>query len=157
VRKKEKEMSAASTKAIAEGQIRTLIDNWAKAMRAKDADGVVSQYGADNVKFILAPPLQYTRDNPFGKKALEQWFSSFQGPIGYEIRDLNITIGDDVAFCHSLNRMRATTTGEEKVDLWFRESLGFRKIDGKWTITHEHSSVPFYMDGSYKAAVDLKP
>jgi PhnB protein len=157
VRKKEKEMSAASTKAIAEGQIRTLIDNWANAMRAKDADGVVSQYAADNVKFILAPPLQYTRDNPFGKKALEQWFSSFQGPIGYEIRDLNITIGDDVAFCHSLNRMRATTTGEEKVDLWFRESLGFRKIDGKWTITHEHSSVPFYMDGSYKAAVDLKP
>jgi PhnB protein len=150
-------MSAASTKAIAEGQIRTLIDNWANAMRAKDADGVVSQYGADNVKFILAPPLQYTCDNPFGKKALEQWFSSFQGPIGYEIRDLNITIGDDVAFCHSLNRMRATTTGEEKVDLWFRESLGFRKIDGKWTITHEHSSVPFYMDGSYKAAVDLKP
>jgi ketosteroid isomerase-like protein len=113
-------------------------------------------YAADNVKFIIAPPLQYTRDNPFGKKALEQWFSSFQGPIGYEIRDLNITIGDDVAFCHSLNRMRATTTGEEKVDLWFRESLGFRKIDGKWAITHEHSSVPFYMDGSYKA-VDLKP
>jgi ketosteroid isomerase-like protein len=35
--------------------------------------------------------------------------------------------------------------------------LGFRKIDGKWAIAHEHSSVPFYMDGSYKAAVDLKP
>jgi hypothetical protein len=24
-------------------------------------------------------------------------------------------------------------------------------------ITHEHVSVPFYMDGSYWAAVDLKP
>jgi ketosteroid isomerase-like protein len=42
-------------------------------------------------------------------------------------------------------------------DLWFRATLGFRKIDGKWTITHEHSSVPFYMDGSFKAAIDLKP
>jgi hypothetical protein len=50
-----------------------------------------------------------------------------------------------------------TTTEGMKVDLWFRETLGFRKIDGKWTITHEHSSVPFYMDGSFKAAVDLKP
>jgi hypothetical protein len=38
----------------------------------QDLDGVVSQYTADNVKFILAPPLQYTRDNPFGKKGLEQ-------------------------------------------------------------------------------------
>jgi ketosteroid isomerase-like protein len=42
-------------------------------------------------------------------------------------------------------------------DLWFRETLGFRKIDGKCAITHEHKSVPFYMDGSFKAAIDLKP
>ena len=150
-------MTTADTKAIEEAQIRTVIDNWANAMRARDAGGVVSQYATDYIKFILAPPLQYTRDNPFDKKRLEEWFSSFQGPIGYEIRDLSITTGDDVAFCHSLNRMMARTTDGVKVDLWFRETLGFRKIHDKWTITHEHSSVPFYMDGSYKAAVDLKP
>jgi ketosteroid isomerase-like protein len=51
-------------------------------------------------------------------------------------------------FARCLNRMMATTIGGEKVDLWFRETLGFRKIDGRWTITHEHSSVAFYMDGS---------
>jgi hypothetical protein len=51
----------------------------------------------------------------------------------------------------------ATTAQGEKVDLWFRATLGFRKIDGRWKITNEHSSVPFYMDGSFKAAVDLKP
>jgi uncharacterized protein (TIGR02246 family) len=150
-------MTTASAKANEEARIRMVIDKWANAMHAKDADGVVSQYAADGVKFILAPPLQYTRDNPFDKKSLEEWFSSFQGPIDYEIRELKITTGDDVAFCHSLNRMKATTTTGSKVDLWFRETLGFRKIDGRWTIAHEHSSVPFYMDGSYKAAVDLKP
>jgi uncharacterized protein (TIGR02246 family) len=92
----------ANTKTIEEAKIRAVIDNWANALRAKDADGVASQYAPDSVKFTLPPPLQYTRDNPFGKKGLEQWFSSFQGPIGYEIRELNITMGDDVAFCHSL-------------------------------------------------------
>ena len=140
-----------------EGAIRAVIETWASAMRAKDADAVVSQYAADNVKFILAPPLQYTKDHPFDKNGLEKWFSTFQGPIDYENRDLHITAGNDVAFCHSLNRMMATTTKGEKVDLWFRDTLGFRKIDGQWKITHEHSSVPFYMDGSFKAAVDLKP
>jgi hypothetical protein len=30
-------------------------------------------------------------------------------------------------------------------------------MGGKWAIVHEHVSVPFYMDGSYKAAIDLKP
>lgn len=150
-------MTTANTNANEETKIRALIDNWASAMRAKNADGVVSHYAPDTVKFILAPPLQYTRDNPYDKKELEKWFSSFQGPIDYENRDLNITAGSDVAFCHSLNRMMATTTNGAKVDLWFRQTLGFRNIDGRWKITHEHGSVPFYMDGSYKAAVDLKP
>jgi uncharacterized protein (TIGR02246 family) len=150
-------MTTANTNANEETKIRALIDSWASAMRAKNADGLVSHYAPDNVKFILASPLQYTRDNPFDKKDLEEWFSSFQGPIDYENRDLNITAGDDVAFCHSLNRMMATTTNGSKLDLWFRQTLGFRKIEGRWRITHEHSSVPFYMDGSYKASVDLKP
>lgn len=150
-------MSTANTKTVEEGQIRAVIEDWANALRAKDADSVVSQYTTDSVKFILAPPLQYTRDNPFDKKGLEEWFSSFQGPIHYENRDLNITADDRVAFCHSLGRMIATTTKGPKIDIWFRHTLCFRKIDGRWKITHEHSSVPFYMDGSHKAAVDLKP
>ena len=42
-------------------------------------------------------------------------------------------------------------------DMWNRATIGFRRIDGRWLITHLHSSVPFYMDGSFRAAVDLKP
>ena len=93
----------------------------------KDADRVVSRYTTDSVKFVLAPPLQYTRGHPFGKKALAVWFSSFRGPIECENHDFNITAGNDVAFCHSLNRMIATTTKGSKVDLWFRQTLCFAK------------------------------
>jgi hypothetical protein len=32
----------------------------------------------------------------------------------------------------------------------FRATLGFRKIDDNWTITQQHSSVPFYMEGASK-------
>lgn len=41
--------------------------------------------------------------------------------------------------------------------MWLRETLGFRKLAGEWKITHQHESVPFYMDGSFRAATDLKP
>ena len=34
--------------------------------------------------------------------------------IDYEIRDLSITAGDDVAFSHSLNRMRGTMKNDQK-------------------------------------------
>jgi hypothetical protein len=47
------------------------------------------------------------------------------------------------------------TSGE--TDVWVRVTACRRKINGKGLITHEHVSVPFYMDGSYRAAVDLKP
>jgi SnoaL-like domain len=45
----------------------------------------------------------------------------------------------------------------EKVDVWTRSTAVFRKEGGAWKVMHVHSSVPFYMDGSLKAAVDLKP
>jgi ketosteroid isomerase-like protein len=32
-----------------------------------------------------------------------------------------------------------------------------RDEHGAWKIAHEHTSVPFYMDGSFRAAIDLKP
>ena len=31
-----------------------------------------------------------------------------------------------------------------------RATVGYRKIDGKWRVAHEHASVPFYMDGGDK-------
>ena len=62
-----------------------------------------------------------------------------------------------MTFCHSLNRISGQRTNSEDTDIWVRETIGLRKIDGRWLITHEHESVPFYMDGSNRAAVDLKP
>jgi hypothetical protein len=47
---------SANTKATEEAQIRTVIDNWANPLRTKNANGVVSRYAPDSIKFILAPP-----------------------------------------------------------------------------------------------------
>jgi ketosteroid isomerase-like protein len=45
----------------------------------------------------------------------------------------------------------------EEVELWFRVTACFRRDEGQWRITHMHNSVPFAMDGSAKALIDLKP
>ena len=63
-----------------------------------------------------------------------------------------------MAFCTSLNCLTATPVGQtESFSLWFRVTLGLRKIDGSWLVVHEHESVPFEMDGSFLAAVNLQP
>ncbi|MGH6693391.1 MAG: YybH family protein, partial [Gammaproteobacteria bacterium] len=141
------------SKANDEAQIRALIDDWAKALRAKDVEGVLAHVAADIVTFDLAPPLTSTGADA---KGLQAWFSTWRGPLGYDIRDLSITAGDDVAFCRSLNRISGARTDGEQTDVWVRATVCYHKTDGQWMVTHEHVSVPFYMDGSNKAAVDLK-
>ena len=41
--------------------------------------------------------------------------------------------------------------------MWFRITFGPRKTQGQWQITHIHESVPFNMDQTFKAAIDLQP
>jgi PhnB protein len=145
---------ATTDRTTTETQIRAVIDDWADALRRKDPAGVIRHCAPDFIQFSLAPPLVSTATNAQG---LEAWFATWRGPLGYEVRELNISAGEDIAFSYSLNHMSGTKTDGHQADLWFRQTLGFRKVGGTWKIVHEHESVPFYMDGSFKAAVDLKP
>ena len=149
-------METKKNQADDEAKIRQLIDNWAKALRAKDVNRLMSHYAPGILVFDLAPPLQYVGTDAY-RKNWEAWFPSFQGPVGYEVRDLSIATGNDVAFSHSLNRISGTRTNGEETDVWVRATVGFCKSDGNWMITHEHISVPFYMEPPFKASLDLKP
>ncbi len=140
---------------IAEGQIRALIDERVKAVRAKNVDEALAGIAPDVLLFDVVNPLQ-AHGLEWSRQRTEAWFSSFQGPIGYEIRDLSITTGGDVAFSHSLNRYSGTQTEGVQIDMWVRATTCYRKVDGAWMITHEHQSVPF--DGeSGQASLDLTP
>jgi uncharacterized protein (TIGR02246 family) len=135
--------------------IRALIDDQGKAIRRRDVGGSVAGYAPDVLLFDVVNPL-LSRGSAALRKRLAEWFSSFQGPIGYELRDLSITMGDDVAFAHSLKRVSATTTDGRKLDMWWRATVCYRCMDGKWLVTHEHASVPFDV-ASGQASLDLKP
>jgi PhnB protein len=137
----------------AEADVQEVIDEWANAVRGKDASGVSSLQTDDFVQFALAPPLQA---EALDRKGLEEWFSSWQGRIDYELRDRRITAADHVAFSHSLNRMRATTADGEHTELGFPQTMCLRKVGDEWRIAYEHDSVPFSMDDG-RAAIELEP
>jgi uncharacterized protein (TIGR02246 family) len=140
----------------ADAEIRALIADWALAIRAKDVNAAMRHYAADVVAFDLAPPLQYAGADAL-RTSLAAWLPTFRGPVGYDIRELDVTVGEDVAFCRSLNRISGMPTTGDATDVWVRATIGLRRIDGTWKVTHEHASVPFYMDDSHVAAVDLAP
>lgn len=148
-------MTTQSSKVIDEVQIRALIESRVKAVYAKDIDGVMSNHAPDILSFDVVDPLQYIGADTVRERA-EEWFSLYQGPIGYETRDLSITTGDDVAFCHYLYKVSGTMTDGGKVDMWVRATVCYRKLNGTWMITHEHNSVPFNVETS-KASLELEP
>ena len=102
----------------------------------------------------LAPPLWTVGNDPQG---LKDWFATWRDQIGFAITELNVTAGDDVAFCYALIHLTGSRTDGSHSDVWFRETLGLRKVGDVWKIAHGHESVPMHMDGSFKAAIDLKP
>jgi ketosteroid isomerase-like protein len=150
-------MQTATRHAGDEAKIHELLDAYTAAIRARDAAATVACYSRDVVAYDLAPPLSIDAAVERDPSHVQQWFDTWQSPIESTARDVEIEIGDGIAYAFCLRHMTGTKKGGQSVDLWFRATACFRREGGKWKITHVHNSVPFAMDGSYRALVDLKP
>lgn len=116
---------------------------------------MMAHYTPDVVSFDMAPPLPHRGGAV--RKGLAEWFPTWDGPIGLELRDVTILADGGLALAHGLHHLTGRRTDGETTDVWYRATIGLRNVDGEWVIVHEHNSVPFRMDGSYKAAVELRP
>ena len=140
-----------------EKAIHDIIDDRSRALYAKNADLAFAHGGREFVSFDLDPPLAHAGDAARDKKGIEGWFATWKGPIGWEVRDVMIHADDHPAFAYGLGHITGTKVEGNDVDLWVRFTNGFRKEGGEWKQIHAHTSTPFYMDGSNRAALDLKP
>ena len=145
----------ATQRAMDEADIRQRINKLAEAIRATDLEGVRPIYATDIVSFDIEPPLQH-----LGSEAkLKNWvavFTAFQRPLSYEIRDLTITVGDDVAFGRCLARLQGKLKNGTPSGYWVRWTTCLRKIDGNWLIVHDQISVPIDVKTG-RALMDLQP
>lgn len=137
----------------AKAEVQAVLEKLAAAHDAKSADDIASLYTDDAVIYHLAPPLG---ERGMQKEGLAAWLSSWDTPITIETKDTEITVSGDLAVSTQLVRFQGTQQGE-RIDLWFRSTQHFRRTADGWKIAHEHGSVPFHMDGSFRAAVDLTP
>lgn len=138
-----------------EADIRALIERVHRAHHNKDAATIVAPYAPDAAVFSLAPPLSHHGADLQEKKA---WLDTWEGPVDLESRDLNITVSADFAFCHGFYRLSGTPKSAGRpIGFWMRATVCLHRDAGAWRIVHEHTSVPFYMDGSLRPAFDLQP
>ena len=136
-----------------EAQIRERLNQWTRALHAKDLVALMALYAYDTVAFDLMPPSQVDADHY--RQNFERWFAMMSSPIEYEIHDLHIAVSGDVAFSHNLGHVRATRASGEKADYWVRATVGFERRNGQWLVTHDHVSMPFDMETG-KAVRELR-
>jgi ketosteroid isomerase-like protein len=121
-----------------EAEIRALIENWASAVRAKNFEGILANHSHGILMFDVPPPFQSKGIEAY-KRTWDLFFKWAPDPAVFDILEMTITAGEDVAFAAAVMQC---VDGAEKNRLSFRLTIGLSKIGGKWTIVHEHHSVP---------------
>jgi ketosteroid isomerase-like protein len=107
----------------------------------ENLDGILDKHSQDVLMFDVPPPLQSKGIEAY-KTTWDLFFSWFQDSGVFDIREMNITAGSDVAFATALMRCAGTKPNGEKEELEFRLTIGLRKIGGEWIVVHEHHSIP---------------
>jgi uncharacterized protein (TIGR02246 family) len=124
-----------------EAAIRELIEEWAKAVRAKDFDGILAHHSAEFLMFDVPPPLESKGLDAY-RKTWDLFYSTQPVPIAFDIQHMDVVAGADVAFVAALMQCAEKGPNGERIKLDFRLTVGLRKINGRWIILHEHHSVP---------------
>ncbi len=134
-------------------EVKAVLDAIARGHHDRDARAINRHFAPDAVLADLAPPLLHRGPN---SAALQAWLDGWDGPVDTTYRDLAVTVSGDLAICHGLVHTQTTRGGEEAA-WWARMTTALARTDDGWRVIHDHVSVPFHMDGSFRAAIDLEP
>ena len=137
--------------------INYLLARYERAIHDKDAAAVIACYSENAVAYDLAPPLALGARSLTDPAGLEEWFATWDAPINSVAKHKHVSADENLAYAFALRHMTGRKKSGENVDLWFRATATMSKEHGAWKITHVHNSVPFAMDGSGKAELNLKP
>jgi len=124
-----------------EAQVRELVENWAKAVRERDIEKILAHHSVDFVMYDVPPPFQSVGLDAY-RSTWEDMFFKYTKPGVFDMDELNIVAGSDVAFCFATMKCADKSNSTDYVDLPFRLTIGLQKINNQWTIVHEHHSIP---------------
>ena len=122
--------------------IKKVIDDFFAALCEKDVKRMISHYAPDAILFDVKPPYQ-VKGAVAWKHLWEACIGYFPPSFGVELRDQVIHVGGDVALSHYLFRLTGTKPDDPAAQTYIRTTTGYKRINGKWKIVHEHGSVPF--------------
>jgi uncharacterized protein (TIGR02246 family) len=120
--------------------VRSLVERWLAAVRTGDLDAVLADHAADLVMFDVPPPEEGVRGLDAYRETWPPFFEWLRSGASFELLELDVTAGDDVAFAWALLRCGSEEELREAPDRRLRLTVGLRRDGERWHVTHEHHS-----------------
>ena len=127
---------------VDEARIRDLIQRWAAAVHAGDLATVLADHADDIVMFDVPPPDDGVRGIADYRDTWPPFFDWQAGGGSFDVVELAVTVGSDVAYAHALLRCGTKDDIAAHPDHRLRLTLGLRKEGERWVVAHEHHSFP---------------
>ncbi len=125
-----------------ESEIRELIHRWAAAVHVGDLATVTADHTEDIVMFDVPPPQRGVRGMAAYRDCWPPFFEWQASGASFEIDELEVTAGGDVAYAYALLRCGKPEDLAADPEQRLRLTLGLRRDDGRWVVAHEHHSFP---------------
>jgi ketosteroid isomerase-like protein len=128
-------------------QVRDILARWAEGVRGRDIDAVLRHHSSDLLMFDVVGPIRLQGLDAYRRTWLEQFFPWHGGTGRFELVDLQVSAGADVAFATALLECAGTEDGQQ-VAFTLRLTIGLEKRAGEWMVVHEHHSQPLDFDAT---------
>ena len=129
-----------------EVQIRDLLRQWASATQKAQRDDVLANHLPDVLIYDVLAPMKYEGAAAY-RKSWDEWQPDTQGEGQFELQDLSVTSGADVAFAHGFIRCGGALPDGKRFEDLVRATFCLRKVSGSWKVAHQHISKPIQLKG----------
>ena len=109
---------------------------------ANRKDVIQKNHAPDLVIFDVLPPMKYESAESY-RRSWDDWQPETQSEGQFDLENLTVTAGSNIAFAHCFIRCGgAMPDGRLFKDL-VRATFCLKKLEGSWTVMHQHISKPF--------------
>lgn len=123
--------------------IETTMREASAAVERNDLAGLLSMFhdAPDTFIYDFSPPRRIDLDGL--RASFTGMADAADGPLVCEVVEMQThVLSDDIAWTAAVMHVAATMKDGSSLDLTYRATDLWRKIDERWVVIHEHASVP---------------
>ena len=130
-----------------EEQVRLLLQQWASATRKGQRNDVLANHLPGVLIYDVLAPMKYEGAAAY-RQSWDEWQPDTQGEGQFDLQDLSVTAGADVAFAHCFIKCGGVLPDGKTFEDQVRATFCLRKACGSWKVAHQHISKPIRLAGA---------